>query len=103
MKNLKENKGKRIMAAALAVLVFFLFVAPHQLSAGKNPCRAALIECTIDAGTSAVAAGIAGFAGGLAAGVAAVFTGAAAGIAVGAALMSGCIMGYDFCSRYVKI
>ncbi len=103
MKNLKENKGKRIMAAALAVLVFFLFVAPHHLSAARNPCLRALVECTIDAGTSAVLAGVAGFAGGLAAGVAAVFTGAAAGIAVGVVSMSGCLAGFDFCTRYVKI
>lgn len=103
MKNLKENKGKRIMAAALAVLVFFLFVAPHHLSAARNPCLQALGECTIDAGASAVLAGIAGFAGGLAGGVAAIFSGAAAGIAVGVASMSGCMIGFDFCSRYVKI
>ncbi len=103
MKNLKRNKGKRIMAAALAVLVFFLFVAPHQLSAGNNPCLEALVECAIDASVSAVAAGIAGFAGGLLTGIGAIFSGAAAGIAVGAALMSGCVVGYDFCTRYVKI
>jgi len=103
MKDFKGNKGKRITAAALAVLVFFLFVAPHQLSAGKHPCIEALIECTIDAGASAVSAGIAGFVGGLIGGFAAILTGAAVGFAVGAALMSGCIMGYDFCVRYVKI
>ncbi len=103
MKNLKRDKGKRIMAAALAVLVFFLFVAPHQLSAGKYPCAEALVECMIDASVSAVAAGIAGFAGGLLTGIGAIFSGAAAGIAVGVALMSGCAVGYDFCTRYVKI
>jgi hypothetical protein len=103
MKDLKRNKGKRIMAAALAVLVFFLFVAPHQLSAGKHPCIEALVECTIDAGASAISAGIAGFVAGLVAGVGAIFTGAAVGAAVGAALMSGCIMGFDFCVRYMKI
>jgi len=103
MKDLKRNKGKRIMAAALAVLVFFLFVAPHHLSAAKNPCDAALVECMIDAGVSAFFAGIAGFAGGLIAGIGAIFTGAAAGIAVGVVSASGCIVGYDFCGRYVKI
>lgn len=103
MKDLKGNKGKRIMAAALAVLVFFLFVAPHHLSAGKNPCLDALVECTIDAGVSAVLAGIAGFAGGLIGGLVAIFTGAAAGIAVGVASVSGCAIGFDFCMRYVKI
>ena len=103
MKDLKRNKGKRIMAAALAVLVFFLFVAPHQLSAGKHPCIEALVECTIDAGASAISAGIAGFVAGLVAGVGAIFTGAAVGAAVGASYMSGCIMGFDFCVRYMKI
>ena len=103
MKDLKRNKGKRIMAAALAVMVFFLFVAPHHLSAGKHPCDAALVECMIDAGTSAILAGIAGFAGGLIGGFVAIFTGAAAGIAVGAASVSSCMVGYGFCVRYVKI
>ena len=103
MKDLKRNKEKRIMAAALAVSVFFLFVAPHHLSAGKNPCLDALVECTIDVGVSALAAGIAGFAGGLLAGIGAIFSGGAAGIAVGVAAMSGCAIGFDFCMRYVKI
>ncbi len=103
MKDLKKNKGKRIMAAALAVFVFFLFVAPHQLSAGKHPCAEALVECMIDSAVSALSAGIAGFAGGLLAGIGALFSGAAAGITVGVASMSGCAVGFDFCARYVKI
>jgi len=103
MKNFKGNKEKRIMAATLAVLVFFLFVAPHHLSAGKHPCSDALVECMIDASVSAVLAAIAGFAGGLITGIGAIITGAAAGIAVGATTMSACIIGYDFCTRYVMI
>lgn len=103
MKDLKGNKGKRIMAAALAVLVFFLFVAPHHLSAAKNPCLDALVECTIDAGVSAVLAGIAGFASTILTGIGAIIAGGAAAIAVGATSMSGCAIGFDFCMRYVKI
>jgi len=96
MKNLKGNKGKRIMAAALAVLVFFLFVAPHQLSAGEDPCVRALMECLIDAAGATIAAFLAGLAGGP---IIALFAMAF----VGKASVEGCVIGHCFCEKYVAI
>ena len=103
MKNLKGKKGKRILAAALAVSVFFLFVAPHQLSAKDNPCFDALVDCLIDAGATTFVAGLAGAIAALPSGLGSLIAAGVAAIVVGTTSVSACIAGYDFCLRYVKI
>jgi hypothetical protein len=85
MKNLKRNKGMRILAAAIAFAFVLVFVAaPYQLSA--NVCKGALEDCMIDV---AIATLISLLGGPISAAV----------VALGYSTF--CFNGYAFCMAYV--
>lgn len=94
MNNLKGKKAKKLIAGALALFLFMMIAAPHQLFAGR--CERALKRCMIDAGIVAIMGAIAGF-----------FSGNLIGSIFGAAAAGGsyatmCLGGFDFCKNYYE-
>jgi hypothetical protein len=74
--NEKRNIRKRVLTGTLALLMIFLFLTPHQLSAGV--CERALAKCGIDA----------------------LLTSLLSGPEIGALYLSGCLLGYSWCLQY---
>ncbi|MFQ5721308.1 MAG: hypothetical protein ACE5GI_02290 [Candidatus Aminicenantales bacterium] len=76
MKNLTSLKGFKILALVLLLSFTLIYLVPSPLEA--NVCHEALTKCGVDAILVAI------------------FNGPASGVIY----FSGCLIGYDFCTKY---
>ena len=74
--NEKRKIRKRFLFGTLVLLMIFIVLAPHQLSAGV--CERALAKCGIDA----------------------LLTSLLSGPEIGALYFSACLLGYSWCLQY---